>query len=137
MNWKLIFLLSLFGLAMAFATLTLIPSRYEYIFWIVIFILCAYIIARLCSGQYFLHGFLVSLVNCVWITIVHVYFFSTYIANHPDVEQMSNRMMLANHPRWQMLLMGPMVGVLCGIILGLFAWVASKLVKRPVAGTMS
>jgi uncharacterized membrane protein len=33
MNWKLIFLLSLFGLAMAIATVFVIPSNIEPLFW--------------------------------------------------------------------------------------------------------
>ena len=35
MKWKLIFLLSLFGLAMAFATVFWIPSMIEPVFWLV------------------------------------------------------------------------------------------------------
>ena len=40
MNWKLIFLLSLFGLAMGIATVYVIPSRLEPMFWLAISILC-------------------------------------------------------------------------------------------------
>jgi hypothetical protein len=46
MNWKLLLLLSLLGLVMAGATVSLIPEKTEPIFWIVIFIICAYIIAK-------------------------------------------------------------------------------------------
>lgn len=52
MNWKLIFQLSLFGLAMAFATVTWIPSNIEPIFWLAIFIICAYLIATKCSAKH-------------------------------------------------------------------------------------
>ena len=68
MNRKLILQLSLFGLAMGIATVFVIPSNIEPIFWLVIFGICAYIIATRCSGRYFLHGLFVSLVNSVWIT---------------------------------------------------------------------
>jgi hypothetical protein len=64
MNWKIIFQLSLFGLIMAFGTISLIKQSMEWPFWLAIFIFCAYIIAKRCPDKYFLHGFLVSIFNC-------------------------------------------------------------------------
>lgn len=135
MNWKLIFSLSLFGLAIGAATVSLIPANIEWIFWLAAFIISAYIIAVQCSSRYFLHGFLVSLVNCIWVTGAHVLFYSTYIAHHPDMVAMNQKMpaAVANHPRLIMLVTGPIVGVVCGLILGLFAFIASKLVKKQPA----
>ncbi len=133
MNWKLIFGLSLLGLAMALATISLVPQKIEPFLWLAIFIFSAFVIAQQATGKYFLHGFLVSLVNCVWITGAHVLFYSTYIAHHPDMAAMNAKMpaVVANHPRLMMLVTGPIVGVVCGLILGLFAFIASKLVKKP------
>jgi hypothetical protein len=111
MNWKLIFQLSLFGLAMAIATVFWLPSNIEPFFWLAIFIACAYIIARRCAGRYFLHGFLTSLINCVWITGFHVIFSSTYLTNHPQEADMMVKMPLHLQPRMMMLLTGPVVGV--------------------------
>jgi hypothetical protein len=133
MNWKLIFQLSLFGLAMALATISLIPQNIEPFFWLIVFLVCAYIIAKRCSGKYFLHGFLLSLVNCVWITGFHIIFSTTYLQNHPNMAQMSANMPLSNHPRLMMLLMGPLFGAAFGLVQGLFAFIASKIVKKPLA----
>ena len=52
MNWALIARLSLFGLAMGVATVFLIPSTIEPLFWLVIFAICACIIAIRAPGQY-------------------------------------------------------------------------------------
>lgn len=132
MNWKLIFLLSLFGLAMGIATVFVIPSHIEPIFWLIIFIICAYLIAKFAPGKYFLHGLLVSIVNSIWITAAHFLLFYQYIAAHPEHLQMVSTMppVLAAHPRRVMLLIGPMAGIASGIVLGLFSWVASKIVKN-------
>ncbi|GGB03796.1 hypothetical protein [Puia dinghuensis] len=130
MNWKLIFQLSLFGLAMAIATVFWIPSNTEPYFWLVIFIVCAYIIAKQVSSRHFLHGFFTSLVNCVWVTGFHVIFFKTYLAGHPQEIQMMDKMHIHGHTRLLMLLMGPVAGVVFGLVLGLFAWIASKLVRK-------
>jgi hypothetical protein len=126
MNWKLIFQLSIFGLIMAFATISLVPENIEWAFWLVIFVFCAYTIAKAAPGKYFLHGFLVSMVNCVWITGAHGFFYASYTANHPQMAAMYT----GNHPRLMMLVYGPVAGAIFGIILGLFAFVASKILKK-------
>jgi hypothetical protein len=131
MNWKLIFQLSLFGLAMGIATVFVIPSNIEPVFWLAIFVICAYVIARRCSRRYFLHGLLVSLVNSVWITAAHITFFDQYITNHRREAAMMTSMPLPDSPRTMMALMGPVVGLGSGVVLGLFAVVASKIMSRP------
>jgi hypothetical protein len=130
LDWKLIFQLSLFGLAMAVATVFVIPSSIEPFFWLVIFGICAYIIAKKCTGRFFLHGFLVSLMNSVWITGAHILLFNPYIANHPQEAAMMASMPLPDSPRFMMALTGPVVGLVSGLVLGLFAFAAGKIVKR-------
>jgi hypothetical protein len=130
MKWKLIFLLSLFGLAMAFATVFWIPLKFEPVFWLVIFIICGYLIAKNCTDRYFLHGFLVGLANCFWITGIHAIYFHTYMANHPGMAQRMADMPMADHPLRMMAFTSPVVGIVSGLVLGLFAFLATKLVKK-------
>ena len=135
MNWKLIFLLSLFGLAMGIATVFVIPSTIEPLFWLAIFLICAYLIAKRAPGRYFLHGLMVSIINSLWITVLHVLLYDQYIANHPQEAAMMDSLPLS--PRLLMLLTGPLIGVVSGVILGLFAFVASKLVRARPASPVS
>ena len=128
MNWSLIFQLSLFGLAMGLARVFVVPSNVEPLFWLVIFVICAYIIAARAGGQYFVHGLLVSVVNSVWITGTHVLLFDAYAAHHQREVEMMAQMPLS--PRLMMLVTGPIVGVVSGLVLGLFAFIASRLVRR-------
>lgn len=130
MNWKLIFQLSLFGLAMGIATVFVIPSSIEPVFWLVIFVITAYAIARRCSNRYFLHGLFVSLVNSVWITAAHILLFDRYITNHRREAAMMASMPLPNSPRTMMALMGPVVGLASGVVLGLLAMAAHKIMSR-------
>jgi hypothetical protein len=132
MDWKLIFGLSLLGLAMAIATVFVIPSNIEPIFWLPIFLGCAYVIARNRPDRHFLHGLLVGIVNSVWITTAHIIFFSQYIANHPKEAAMMSSMPLPDSPRLMMACVGPIVGVVSGTIIGLLAFAAAKLVKPQV-----
>lgn len=130
MKTKLILQLSLFGLAMAIGTVYVIPSAVEPFLWLPIFLVCAYVIAKKCEGKYFLHGFLTSLVNCVWIVGVHVLLFDAYAARHEAEMAMMAQGPMATHPRLMMVLTGPLIGVVSGLVLGLFAFIASKLVKK-------
>jgi uncharacterized membrane protein len=130
MNWTLIFRLSLFGLAMGISTVFLISSTMEPLFWLVIFVICAYIIARRCAVKFFLHGLLVSVVNSVWITASHLLLFDQYVARHQQEAAMMASAPFGS-PRLMMALTGPVIGVVSGLVLGLFAVVASRVVKPP------
>jgi len=132
MNWKIIFQLSLLGLIMAFATVFLLPEKISGIAWLPIFIFCAYVIARTCQSKHFLNGFMVSIFNCFWITSVHLILYKQHAALNPDMVQ-SMPHIFANHPRLDMGVMGLVIGVISGLILGLFAFIASKIVKPRLA----
>jgi hypothetical protein len=130
MNWKLIVLLSLFGLAMAFATVYFVPSSIEPLLWLPIFVLCAFLIARQAPGKYFLHGLLLGILNSVWITAAHVILFEPYLAHHAREAAMMNSASMPLPPRLMMLCVGPVVGVVSGIVIGLLAMIAAWIVRR-------
>jgi hypothetical protein len=60
MDWKLIFQLSLLGLAMGIATVFFIPPNVEPVVWLIIFLVCAYIIARRRPTGRLAHGLLLG-----------------------------------------------------------------------------
>ena len=130
MNWKLIFSLSLFGLFMALGTVYFISSGVEPIFWIAILLLDAFLIVKFAPGKYFMHGFLTCLGNCFWVTGAHILLFSTYAANHPEEMKMMEAGPLNTHPRLMMLITGPIIGIVTGVILGLLSIGASKILKK-------
>lgn len=130
MNRKLIFSLSLFGLAMAIGTIYWIPMKNEWMFWLPIFIINAYLIAKKCTEKYFLTGFVVSLANCVWIVLIHFLLFETYMQHHLEMYNFTEQMPMPGHPRMQMLVIGPVIGIVSGLVQGLFAVIATKVVKK-------
>jgi hypothetical protein len=130
MNWKLIVQLSMFGLAMSVATVYLISSTIEPVFWLVIFVISAYLIATRAPGRYLLHGVMVGIVNSIWITSAHVLLFTDYVANHPQEAAMMASMPLPDSPRLMMALTGPIIGVVSGLVIGVFAVIASKVLTR-------
>lgn len=128
MNLRLVGLLSLFGLVMALGTVFFIPPNVEPIGWLISFVVCAVVLAKRAPSKAPLHGFLVSLANCVWVTGAHVIFAETYLAGHPDEAAAGGKMGVS--ARVAMLLIGPVVGVVSGAVLALFTFIATKLVKR-------
>jgi hypothetical protein len=126
MKWKLVIQLSVFGMIMAFASISLISERMEPPFWLMVFIFSAYVIAKVAPYKYFLHGFVVSLLNSLWITVVHLFFYDSYAVHHPAAISMYHGL----HPRLMMVALGPAFGIMFGIILGLMALVASKVIKK-------
>ena len=129
-NWRLVLQLSSFGLAMALGTAFLVPAKVEPIFWLAIFVACAIVIAKKCTTKHFLTGLSVSLANCVWITTAHIALFETYLAGHPQEAAMAAQM---GSPRLMMLLTGPVIGLISGLVLGSLSWIASKIVKPASA----
>jgi len=135
MNWKLILQLSLFGLVMGVATVFFIASSVEPFCWLVVFLVSAYAIAHGAPGRPFLHGVCVGLANCVWVTGAHILLADQYLARHAREAAMMNSMPMPTHPRLMMALMGPVIGLVSGIVLGIFAVVATRLVRPAVPAT--
>ena len=133
MNWKVIIQLSLLGLAMGFATVFLISSSAEPVYWLVILGFSAAIIATRCPGRYFLHGVMLGLANSVWVTAAHVLLFGRYIASHPDEAAMMASMPLPGWPRLMMACAGPVIGLASGAVIGVFAIVAARFTGRKKA----
>jgi uncharacterized membrane protein len=133
MNWKLIFVLSVFGIAMGLLSVFVYcPPVVEFVLWLVITVVSAVVIARYAPGKYFLHGFCVAVLNTVWVTAAQAGLFFSYIATHPEYLQMTAQLpeALSGHPRRLIVYKAPIIAILSGLLFGLFAWVASKIVKR-------
>ncbi|WP_184542473.1 hypothetical protein [Mucilaginibacter sp. FT3.2] len=130
MNWKLIFQLSLFGLVMGIATVYFIPSNAEFFFWLPIFILNAYFIAKSCADSHFSNGFMIGIVNSVWIAAAHIIFYDAYLVHHVMEARLYNNPTIPVPPKAAMFIIGLVTGVASGLVIGLFAFIASKIVRN-------
>ena len=131
MNWKLILQLSLFGLAMGVATVFVIPSTIEPMFWLFIWVLSAYLIAKGTRDLRFLHGLLVGLANSVWIIAAHVSLYDAYAARHAKEVAMMQSDFRCRAAEVAGGVLGIPAGLVSGIVIGLFALIAGKLVAQP------
>ncbi|HEY3874423.1 MAG TPA: hypothetical protein VGM92_03025 [Candidatus Kapabacteria bacterium] len=137
MNWKLIVLLPLIGLAMGLLTVSIIPSKIEPIFWLAIFVFIAYVITgSVPKGKYFAHAWFVSLISGVFIGCTHAIFHDAYIANHADeVKQMAG--WPGGESPLAMVAFGPLFGAIFGLVSGCISMFVGKLRKPKVRQAVS
>jgi hypothetical protein len=114
MNWKLIFGLSLFGIVMAFSTYVM-EFSFELLCFLVLYLAYAFIIAKNAQGKYFLHGFAVSTIGCLFMTVTNMAY-SLLISSAYNF-----------NPYW------PVMVLILGIALGGFSFVGGKIVRRRIA----
>ena len=129
MHWKFLLQMSIIALAMGIATVSIIPSTIERALWPIIIAVSAYAIARVCSRYRFTHGLLLGLFNSFWVTSFHVIFAARYLANHPNEAEMSKSMPMHLTPRIAMMLFGPVIGIVSGLLIGVLAKIIGVWVK--------
>jgi hypothetical protein len=127
MNWGLLLRLSIFGFGMAIVTISFLPQTYEYVVWPFIFIFCAYSIAKNCDDRFFIHGFMLSIINCIYIVAFHTAFFNSYAAAHDAAVAALPQ---GPNPRAMSAAFGVIAGIVSGIVQGAFCLVAAKMQKK-------
>ena len=132
MKWTLILRLSAIGLALALGSVFFISPNLEPLLWLAVFLYYAYAIGNETRTWRFLHGLLLGILNSAWVVGTHDAFLTRYLAGHPREVQMIGMVHGAGMPASERLIMsftGLMVGVLEGIVIGVFAVVAGMMVK--------
>jgi len=127
MNWKLLVQLSMFGLAMGLATVFFIPSNIEPFVWPIIFIVCAYLIAKRIPGKPFLNGLLLGVANSVWIAAAHLLLFDRYLSGHPSEARTIYALAATYSPKIVMAGLGLLVGLVSGAVIGVLALLVAKI----------
>ena len=132
MKWTLILQLSLVGLALALGSLFFISPNIEPLLWLAVFLYYAHALGNGTRSLLFLHGLLLGVLNSIWVVGIHIAFLTRYLAGHPrevSMLDMVNAAKIPADPRVIMAFTGITVGVLEGIVIGVFAMVAGMMVK--------
>lgn len=130
MSWKIILLLSLFGVVVGFAGVYGLSGPAELIVWLLIFVIFGVVIAKRRSSDYFVHALLASILAGLWVGIIHAAFIATYVAHNARLRAGYAMILKTAHPRLMMVLTGPFIGAVMGVVAGLIAAVAGKIMKR-------
>ena len=134
MNWKLVFGLAAFGPAMGLASTWGLTHNVEWAFWIAIFLFCAVAVARGVATRLFAHGLLVGCIGGALSPLVQAALFTTYASHNPKVVDSLLQTPGALAPRTFFLVVAPFIGILSGLLQGLLAWAAGKLLKPHASG---
>ena len=125
MNLRLVLLVSTIALGMAIATVYALPAAIESACWLAVVLACAFLVARLAPGKFFLHGLLVGLLNWVWVTASHVLLFAAWSSRHAqDLAAMKS--LAGPLPGWMRHYGVPIPGA-SGVMIGALAWLASRI----------
>ncbi len=131
MKWKLILLLSLSGILMGVVTLYVIPARFEAVLGTPVFLLCGWFIGRHAEARWFLHGFVLGVLNSVIVTAIRASLPQVYLAHHPEDAVKFARMSAESGATvvQAMLMMGLFTAIVSGVVMGLFAILGSGMVR--------
>lgn len=132
MNWKIILLLVLLGVAIAIASLFgLVNNIYVWASIIVIAaIISGFVIAKNCSRSIFMHGVIVGLFSGILGSVIQSLFFDTYLENNKESLDGFKNLTEALAPQYVILFSGPFIGIAYGIVIGLIAIVFSKMTSK-------
>ncbi len=130
MNWKVVFLLSLSGIVIGFAGVYGLSGIAEIVVWLAVFVLFAVVIAKNRDSDYFVHALLASVVAGFWVGVVHAAFINTFVAHNPELGAGLAKIPRTSHPRLMMVVYGPFIGALAGVVAGVMAVVAGMFLKR-------
>lgn len=130
MNWKLVSTLSCFAVAMATASVLGKTAGIEPFLWAIIWLVCAFVIARNTVTKRFLHGLLVGLSHGIINSIIQSLFFDTYLSHNPQLQNQFEQIPGGLPPRIFVLLAGPAIGIASGVVIGLLAILGSKLLRK-------
>ncbi len=132
MKWTLILRLSAIGLVLALGSIFFVSPNLEPLLWLGVFLYYAYALGNGTRSRLFLNGVALGILNSFWVVGIHDLFLTRYLAGHPrevSMLAMLHEAKVPDSPRLIMSFTGITVGVLEGIVIGVFAMVAGLMVK--------
>ena len=117
MDWKVIIILSAFGLIMGLLSLKGFTQKIEPFLWLLFTIATALVVSKNIDSGTFLHGLLIGLFWGVINALTQSIFFDTYIANNPQARENFDKITFVQ-PRYFVLITGPVIGLVTGVVLG-------------------
>jgi hypothetical protein len=130
MNWKIILLLSLFGVVMGIASLFGISQGVEWILWIIIAFASAFILSVNVTNKFFAHALFIGLLDGIYPSVIQLAFFDTYILNNPQLLEGFQQLPATVEPRLFVLVIGPFIGIVYGLFIGLITRIIEKFRKK-------
>ena len=132
MNWRLILFLSLLGIVLGIASVFGFTSGREWLAWLIIGVYSAWKFARRSREELFLHGFYLGIFIGSFSSVIQALFVTTYLANNPRMVEAVDALPHGLHPAAVVLIMGPIIGTVSGVVFGVIAVIGGKLARRDL-----
>ena len=129
MKWKTILLLSLFGILMGLNSVFGIVKNIEWLLWLIIAIVSAYILNKQTKKLLVTHAVITGLFMGILNAIIQSSLFDMYLANNPEIEGFK-QWPITIEPQDFLLMAGPFMGIVYGLVIGLFALLIKKISKK-------
>jgi len=117
MNWTIILLLSSFGLVMGLLSIKGYIQKLEPFLWILFGIITSLVLSNNIDNKTFLHALLIGLFWGVLNGITQSAFFDQYLANNANLQERFKQSTFIQ-PRYLVLVTGPVIGLITGLVLG-------------------
>ena len=130
MNWRLITSLSLFGIVLGIASVFGFTSGREWLAWLCIGVYSAWRFANRSREELFLHGFYLGILTGCFSSVIQALFISTYLTNNPRMIEALNALPQGLHPAAVVLIMGPIIGTVSGVVFGGLTVIVGKLLPH-------
>jgi len=101
----------------------------EWLLWLLITIMSAYVLYKQTDRLLFTHAVLTGIIMGIFNTIVQAAFFDKYLENTPKIEGIP-QWPITIEPQHFLLMVGPFIGIIYGLIIGLFALIIKKVLKK-------
>lgn len=132
MKWKIVLRLSLLGVPVGFAGVYGLSGNAALAVWLIVFVVFAVVIARSMESDFFVHALLASILAGLFVGIIHAAFINSYIAHNAQLNSANAMMPKTSHPRLLMVVLGPFIGAVTGVVAGLMAVAAGRIMKKKI-----
>src|SRR5690349_19893235 len=128
MKWGLVLELAVPGLAIGIAVVLGMQENAMWIAWAVLRLLGALWIARSARRRHFANGFWGGCLGGAAAVLSGAVLFGTYTAHHPEYLERAKESAASVDPRLLLVPIGVAVGLVHGILQGVLAWMAARIV---------
>jgi hypothetical protein len=130
MNLRPILTLALSGLIIGLLSLFGLTRGIEPFLWLFIALGSAWWLAKSVASRPFLHGLFAGFLMGIGNSVMQSLFIDSYIASNPEAAQGLQQIPGNVSPRFFVLMVGPIIGMVYGLCLGLLTLLAIRLRKR-------
>ncbi|MCB0721309.1 MAG: hypothetical protein KDC42_03300 [Ignavibacteriae bacterium] len=130
MNWKSVLALSLFGILMGVLNVYGVTSGLEWILWLVIALISAFVIEKTSERLLVTQGFLVGFLDSLFNGLVTAIFWEKYLLNNPNVLERLSEMPENLAPEFFIIIASVLIGMVYGLFIGLVVFLTRKTKRR-------